>query len=267
MAEVVEKLALVSMTASKLCKNLLEPMLSKTPLSLGFPSTNTQSAYYPEPSQLSRDEIRAVLQYLERHHIHLENTRIRKDVRNGNIFYSVLQASINRDPVVEQLPTGDSDLAVRLLRGDHSMELCQICEDLSNAKEYTANTRRSTFISQYIKSFQTGDLEQYRESQRIWVADRAPNTESIFGFVEAYRDPSGIRAEFEVIVAISDTKETKVLSRLVEASDTNIRRLAWAAGCTENNGKGPFEKYLFEPPDFASIHNMIPSCALKISMC
>jgi dipeptidyl-peptidase III len=242
-------------------------MLSKAPLSLGFPSTNTESAYYLGPSLLSRDEIHAVPQCLERHHIHPENTRLRKDIRNGNIVYNVLQASVEKDSVVEQLPRDHSDLPLLLLRGDHSVELCRICEELSDAQEDTANARQNAFISQYIKNFQTGDLEQYRDSQRIWVADRAPKVENIFGFVEPYRNPSGIRAEFQATVAISDAKETKVLSKLVDKSDTFIRRLPCAAGCMENNGKCPFEKSLFDAPDFASIHSITPRRVIKFSMC
>ena len=83
-----------------------------------------------------------------------------------------------------------------------------------------------------------------------------PRVENIFGYVEPYRDPYGIRAEFEGLVAISDPEETRALTKLVEHSATFIRRLPWADGDSlENDGKGPFEKALFEPPDFTSIHS------------
>ncbi len=55
-------------------------------------------------------------------------------------------------------------------------------------------------------------------------------------------------------MAISDRKETELLTKLVEESSKFIRRLPWATGTSENDGKGPFEKCLFEPPDFTSIH-------------
>ncbi|ELQ43086.1 dipeptidyl-peptidase 3 [Pyricularia oryzae Y34] len=103
-------------------------------------------------------------------------------------------------------------------------------------------------------SFRTGDLEAYRESQRIWVRDCAPRVENIMGFVEPYRDPHGVRAEFESLVAIADDGETAMLAKLVELSPRFIRRLPWAT--EDNDGKGPFEKSLFEPPDFSSIHSL-----------
>ncbi len=87
------------------------------------------------------------------------------------------------------------------------------------------------------------------------MADHAPRVENIFGFVEPYRDPQGVRAEWEAVVAIPDSEETELLTRLVWESKTFIRRLPWAKGTIENDGMGPFEKENFEPPDFASIHS------------
>jgi len=103
----------------------------------------------------------------------------------------------------------------------------------------------------------TGSLHAYRDSQRICVKDNAPRVESIFGFVEPYRNPHGTRAEFEGLIAISDSEETQALTLLVENSTKFISRVPWAASQSlENDGKGPFEKELFELPDFASIYGM-----------
>jgi dipeptidyl-peptidase-3 len=137
--------------------------------------------------------------------------------------------------------------------GDHSEELARICASLSEAKKFAANEKQERFLSHYIESFRTGDLEIYRNSQRTWITDKSPRVENIFGFVEPYRDPYGIRAEFEGLVAIMDLEETSKLTKLVESSNIFIKRLPWA-GNDENDGKGPFEKALFEPPDFTSIH-------------
>ena len=55
-------------------------------------------------------------------------------------------------------------------------------------------------------------------------------------------------------MAISDRKEIELLTKLVEESSKFIRRLPWATGTSGNDGMGPFEKSLFEPPDFTSIY-------------
>lgn len=144
---------------------------------------------------------------------------------------------------------------MQLVRGDHSTELKQICTELVQATKYAANDLQRDMLRAYIRSFRTGSLDDYRESQRIWVRDKGPRVENIMGFVEPYRDPHGIRAEFEGLVAMADADETKVLARLVENSAKFIRRLPWAM--PENDGKGPFEKSLFEPPGFSSIHGAL----------
>ncbi|KAI1391092.1 peptidase family M49-domain-containing protein [Hypoxylon trugodes] len=179
-----------------------------------------------------------------------ENTRVRKIEENK---FEVLQASVTlTEPTVASLTIPDSPTKVTLLCGDHAAELEKICTNLAEAAKYAANDSQRKFLAEYIESFETGSLDVYRDSQRTWVADKAPKVENIFGFVEPYRDPAGIRAEFEGLVAIADAEETQLLSKLVENSDKFIRRLPWAS--SENNGKGVFEKSLFEPPDFSSIH-------------
>jgi dipeptidyl-peptidase III len=230
-------------------------MTTVPPFSLGFPSSQSQSAYYPGNDIITNIEIAEISQELERRSILPENTRIRKIGGTHPPLFEVLQASVEKDdrPVEFSLP--NSGAIARILRGDHSQELAKICSCLSKAMDYAANDDQRLFISQYIESFRTGNLECYRDSQRTWIKDKSPRVENIFGFVEPYRDPYGIRSEFEGLVAINDLEETKLLERLVESSSIFIKKLPWVGeGQTENYGKGPFERAHFEPPDFTSIH-------------
>jgi dipeptidyl-peptidase-3 len=147
------------------------------------------------------------------------------------------------------------DGSVVIVRRDHANELHHICEFLANASEHAANDVQRKFLTECIESIQTGDLGSYRQSQKTWILDKQPRIENIFGFVESYRDPHGVRAKFEGLVAISDPSETRFLLQLVEDSGKYIQKLPWADGKMDvKEGKGPFEKALFEPPDFSSIH-------------
>ncbi|KAM9874788.1 dipeptidyl-peptidase 3 [Verticillium dahliae] len=245
---VLQKLAEKSPTLTSLYQEIAESMTARPPFSLGYPSETAQSAYYPG-DDLTDPEIAMVSKLLELKAIFPENTRIQ---RSGNgASYEVLLAAVERGEVA-QFPVPDGKGTVNLVRGDHSSDLQRVCAELTEASKYAANDLQRTFLNMYIKSFQTGSLDMYRESQRTWVRDKAPRVENIFGFVEPYRDPHGVRAEFEAIVAIADAEETKLLAELVEKSTIFIRRLPWAT--QENGGKGPFEKDLFEPPDISSIH-------------
>lgn len=223
------------------------------PYGLGFPSHTAQSMYYPGDSIITREEISAVSRVLEKHSIFPENTRIQKVSGPKAHIFKVLRASVEHDiqPFILEIPSLGATMEIKC--GDHSEELARICNSLSEAKKYAANKKQEDILSHYIESFRTGDLEAYRNSQRTWITDKSPRVENIFGFVEPYRDPYGIRAEFEGLVAIMDLEETSKLTMLVESSGIFIKRLPWAGG-DENDGKGVFEKALFEPPDFSSIH-------------
>ena len=232
-----------------------KPMFSSQPSSLGFPGDKTQSCYYPGDHKLNPEEIFQVSQCLENNNILPENTRIQKVFEGDKVIYQVHQASVEKEDNSQRaIEMPDLNGTVYLVKGDHCQELTAICDSLDKAAQYAANPYQRRFIEQYQQSFRSGNLEPYKASQITWIKDKYPSVENIFGFVEPYRDPYGIRAEFEGLVAISDRDETKVLMQLVEESSKFIRRLPWAQGASENNGKGPFEKALFEPPDFASIH-------------
>ncbi|KAH6842422.1 peptidase family M49-domain-containing protein [Chaetomium sp. MPI-CAGE-AT-0009] len=247
---VLRALAGLSPRLTELHREISTSIYARPPFSLGYPSDTSQSTYYL--GNVTEQEIAMVSRVLEQNSIFPENTRIRK--ADDGVDFEVLLASAQKGGTPKTFPLPDGEGSVRLVQGDHSAELERICAELSEATYYAANELQRDALRAYIESFQTGSLDTYRESQRIWVRDKGPRVENIFGFVEPYRDPHGIRAEFEGLVAIADDDETKLLARLVEHSAKFIQRLPWAAA--ENNGKGPFEKSLFEPPDFSSIHTL-----------
>ena len=256
----VDPLRRLSESAPKLkgfFKKIAIPMYQVPPYSLGPPSERAQSTYYPGPSILTKDEIADVSRVLEELNIYPENTRLRKfDDTIDGVAFEILQASVQQDATRVELTVPSSTVNVRLVRGDHAQALGEICSHMSEAAKYAANENQRLFLLQCVESFQTGSLETYRESQRTWLKDKSPRIESIFGFVEPYRDPYGSRAEFEGLVGINDLEETSALRKLVEKSDTFIKRLPWAGeGQTENDGKGPFERALFDPPDLSSLYS------------
>ena len=234
--------------------SVVTAMYSSQPSSLGYPTNETQSAYYPGALPINPDEIAQVSHIMEENGVLPENTRIKKVLEDEDVVYKVLQASVETGHNVQNIKLPHMAGSVQIVQGDHCSELALICDSFEQAARYAANPAQQAFLRQYQQSFQTGNLGVYKDSLRTWIKDLAPAVETIFGFVEPYRDPFGIRAEFEGLVGIADREETKLLTRLVNESSKFIKRLPWAQGCSENDGKGPFEKTLFEPPDFSSIH-------------
>ena len=258
--EIVQILASKSDRLSSLYRDISCPIFAIPPYGLGYPSDIAQSNYYPG-GNLSETEISSISKLLELEGIYPENTRIS---RQPDLNYTVHLASVQ--PGEPRSFSLDSGRTVQIVGGDQAAELASICSELSLAATYAANDTQKDFLSAYIDSYQTGSLDQYRDSLRLWVKDKAPRVENIFGFVEPYRDPYGVRAEFEGLVAIADDEETRLLKKLVDNSARFTRRLPWAVG-GENGGKGPFEKRLFDPPDFSSIHSGFESFFWNPSSC
>ncbi len=253
----LEKIAATSEYASRLYQQLSDSIFAIPPSNLGYPSDVAQSSYY-HGLRVSPEEVSSVSKLMSSNNIYPENTRILKHNSNGRIALDILQASVETDPEPRHLD-GESSPSITLVRGDHGESLNKICECLQEASNYASNPLRKSYIEKLIESFRTGDINTYKDSQRFWIKDKSPPVETVFGFVEPYRDPYGARAEFEGLVGVVDVEETKVFAALVKKSDTFIRRLPWAQGSDENFGKGPFEKSLFDAPDFTSVHGMTPS--------
>lgn len=247
-AEALRKIARISKIG---LDRILGPMMAVPPFSLGYPGKDTQSAYYPSVEHMSREEIAKVSKVMIKCSIGPENTRVQKLVRVGKTVYRVLQASTNMDTSVDNQQVLEDDMF--LVGGDHSDELSRVCADLTRANEYAGNEKQIQILDQYIEHFRSGSLEPYEESQKVWVKDVSAKVEHLIRFIEPYCDPGGIRAEWEAMVGIADPDETARLKRFVDSSTSIIRQLPWAVDGV-NDGKGPFEKSLFEAPDFTVLH-------------
>lgn len=252
-AETLSRLVKSQPKAAAILDELAESIISTAPSSFGFPSKTAQANYYPGSTPVTRDEVTLVSQTLEAHGIELENTRVQKTVEGGRRTLHVLQASTIAGVIQEWEDVDGHGTIVRVEGGDHVEELSKICASLLTAKEYSDNKTQAKTIDKYVDSFRSGSLLAYRDSQKLWVTDKSPAVETFIGFVEPYRDPHGVRGEWQGIVCISDPIESLHLKQLVEKSDTFICLLPWAVP-ESNGGKGPFEKDLFHPPDFASVH-------------
>ena len=64
------------------------------------------------------------------------------------------------------------------------------------------------------------------------------------GFIESYRDPAGVRGEWETLLAVVNRATSAKFGALVEAAPALLAALPW----------GPaFEKDAFTKPDFTSL--------------
>lgn len=246
-------MASISPEAVIALEKIIDQMLSVPPFSLGFPDGKNQSNYYPGEERISKEDIAAVAKVMEKYSIEPENTRLRKIMDGTKPSFEILQASVEKTTIINRLGGDSLGATIRVERGDHAAELSRICSALIEAVKYVASDHQAALLSDYIESFSTGSLEAYRKSQKTWVTNISPRVENILGFVEPYRDPYGVRAEWEGAVCISDPDVTSKLKALVDGSPKFIRMLPWAVP-GENDGKGPLEASLFKAPDFTIVH-------------
>jgi len=127
---------------------------------------------------------------------------------------------------------------------DYDRQLKMVIENLDKALDCCANEQQQKMIECYIKHFTYGDINDHKLSQKYWVDDKMPVVETNIGFIENYRDPSGIRSEFESFVALTDIEKTKKLSKLVENAEYFLNLLPWSK---------EFEKDKFNLPDFTAL--------------
>ena len=217
----------------------------------GFPSQGHMSTYYPESPDITREEIEKVGELLGSNGILPENTRVRK-TRDGD--YDVLVASALSKPPPAGLDPGHlttwelsppmARKKLLLVYGDHLEEMAKIALHIKKAGLHAANDTQRKMMDEYAKSFGTGSLKAFKESQKLWVKDKGPEVESNIGFIETYRDPAGIRGEWEGMVAMVNKERTRAFQRLVEAAPAAIPKLPWSKD---------FEKDEFSAPDFTSL--------------
>ncbi|KAF7871763.1 hypothetical protein EAF04_003870 [Stromatinia cepivora] len=231
--EALQKIANISPRTKAHLEKIVQPLLAIPPYNLGYPSKNAQSNY-------TLEEVALVSKATNKHIIGPENTRVRKVLKDGKTVYELLQASADVDHDMKNAYELSDNVV--LIKGDHSEELSKICLALSKAKEYTCNSKQTEFLEYYTECFCSA-----------WVTDISARVENIMGFIERYRDPAGIRSEWEAMIGIADLDETSRLKHFVESSTAIIRKLPWAVEGV-NDGKGPFENGLFETPDFTSVH-------------
>ncbi|KAG9250319.1 dipeptidyl peptidase III [Emericellopsis atlantica] len=251
--DALREMAKISVKATRALENVIEPMFAVPPYHLGYPGETTQSTYYSGNEPITVEEIGVVANIMEKHHIEPENTRVHKwiDHMQATPVFDIVQASVEDSAPITLETTPEA--VYRVTRGSHAAELSMVCEELEKAAEYASNETQASLARENIKYFQTGDIEHFFSAQRLWATDRSPRVEHVIGFMESYRDPYGVRCEWEGIASISDPDETSKLDGLIQDATKFIRLLPWAVP-GENDGKGPFEPSEFTAPNFTIVH-------------
>jgi len=218
---------------------------------LGHLDQGHVTTYYstaPGVATITQREIAAVQAVVTiEHGILPENSTVHK-VAPGEFEFQIASAepasgaTTTAAPTFYELPNGLG--RVTLKHGAHAREMGLVVRELEAAAAYVANDTQARMLAAYIDAFRTGSMEAHKQSQREWVHDAQPLVETNVGFIETYRDPAGVRGEWEGLVAMVNAERTAKFSKLVRDAEDYIARLPWPR---------EFEKDTFTAPDFTSL--------------
>ena len=192
------------------------------------------SSYYGE--DVSKDDIAFIQEWMESEGMEAWNTRIFK--HSGLLELRVASVQQSSRPVRHK------DRQFTLSSGDFSSVLSEVVHAFKMAYSYCANDMQRTMIRKYIEHFESGDIDLHKDSMRAWVQDKGPAVETNIGFIETYRDPIHVRAEWEGLVAMVNRAQSASFQDLVNAAGTFIPKLPWDK---------VFEKDEYRRPDFTSL--------------
>ncbi|TFK54893.1 dipeptidyl-peptidase III [Heliocybe sulcata] len=238
-----------SANASGLWDQLKEHIYSTAPeasLSIGKPILGHVSNYYlGEP--ITDEEVTAVQAAAEKLGLDVLNTRVKKTSATS---FTLLIASASNSPPssasssTHPLDTLSPAATLTIQYGDFSSALSKAAKALSEARKYAANENQQKMLEGYIRSFESGSIEEHKKASESWVKDVGPVVESYIGFIETYVDPYGGRAEWEGFTAIVDKQLSAKYETLVNNASELIKVLPW----------GPdFEVDVFRKPDFTAL--------------
>jgi len=168
--------------------------------------------------------------------------KVEKGGEDNRNLYEIRHAAAENSIMEKRIVFENNDFIITA--GDFNGLMAKVNENLGKAANFTANNDEKAMLECYIKSFKEGSLDAHKDGSRHWIKNKGPTVETYIGFIETYRDPVGMRGEFEGFVAMVNKEQSAKFQELVNGAEKLLQLLPWPK---------EFEKDVFLRPDFTSL--------------
>jgi len=167
--------------------------------------------------------------------------RVIKTKEGEKVVYEIRHAAVEEKELCREEFEG---CLFKVTVGDYNDLLEKVSDNLELAAKHAANSNEKNMLLQYVKSFREGSLDRHKDGSRFWIKNKGPIVETYIGFIETYRDPAGMRGEFEGFVSMVNKEMSAKFQVLVDKAEEMLPALPWPK---------EFEKDTFLRPDFTSL--------------
>ena len=167
--------------------------------------------------------------------------RVIKTEAGGQTTYEIRHAAARDQEISREEFEG---CVFKVTTGDYNQLMEKVCDNIKLAVGHAANSDEKNMLDQYVLSFTDGCLDRHKDGSRFWIKNKGPIVETYIGFIETYRDPAGMRGEFEGFVSMVNKEMSANFQKLVDGAEELLTKLPWSSD---------FEKDKFLRPDFTSL--------------
>lgn len=219
--------------------------LSPRLLSLGWGPDKGISTYYS--ANVTEADATAVQSWADSRGLTQQyNSRVFK-LGDGTLQVRLASAQAGTDGADAALLLGrhsHEGRTIEVVRGDYAPLMSRVVAALRTASSAAANAHQREALEGYAESFSTGSQAAHVRGSAAWVKDKGPAVESYLGFIESYRDPLGVRGEWEGFSACVNKVQSAQFGQLVSSAEALLAHMPWPK---------EYEKDTFLRPDFTSL--------------